>query len=96
MCIEKVESLKMIKIKIKINNRINKLKQKLNEYFLFNKSMINLMNFSREFYTFSVGFDDVYHRVKNLKRFKIIIIICILMWLTTFYHFMLLISDHLY
>lgn len=94
MWIGKVESLKMIKIKI--NNKINKFKQKLNEYFLFNKSMINLMNFSKKFYIFSIGFDDVYHRIKNPKRFKIIIIICILMWLTTFYHLMLLISDDLY
>ena len=64
----------MITIKIKINNRINKLKQKLNEHFLFNKSMISLINFSKKFCIFSVGFDNVCHRVKNPKRFKIIIV----------------------
>ena len=76
--------------------KIQKIKQRINEYFLIQKSMNNLILFAKRFYLCSIGFDEIYLGNKNSKRFKITILTCILIWIITLYHLLLLISDYLW
>ena len=80
---------------IKIKNKMIKIKHKVNEYFLMKSSIKTLSNTVRMF-IFSVGFDEIYNGIKNPKRFKLCIIFCIIMWLCTFWHFLLLVSSSLW
>lgn len=72
---------------------MNYIKNKVNEYFLMRKSIGSLSNAIRKFYVFSVGFDEIYYGIKNPNRFKLCIMFCIIMWLATFWHFLLIISN---
>ena len=80
---------RMEKFKIKITN----LKHSFNSYFSFKNSLGNLMKFCKRFYIYSVGFDDMYYGLKNPKRLKISIMICVMLWIATFYHLLLVTSD---
>ena len=62
----------------KIKDKIAKIKQKVNEYFLMKNSIGTLSNAIRKFYVASVGFDEIYYGIKNPKRFKLCILLCIL------------------
>ena len=79
-----------------IKNRINQYKQKLSEYFLFKNSIESLSKTIRKFYVASIGIDDIYNDIKRPKKFKLCILICILMWLTTFWHILIIISNDLF
>ena len=86
----------MNSIRNKIYIKIRKIKQRINEYFLMKKSVNNIIMFAKRFYLCSVGYDDIYLGNKNLKRFKITILTCIVIWIITLYHLLLMISDDLW
>ena len=70
-----------------------KLKQRINEYFLMENSLRKLSNSLKNLYIFSIDFDEIYSGKKNPKRFKLLILFCILMYLATIYDFIMFISD---
>lgn len=72
------------------------LKQGLDEYFKFKNSLEDLMDFTKKYYIFSLGFDEMYFGLKNLKRIRINKIICAFHWLITLYHLLLVISDDIF
>ena len=69
----------MNKIKIQIKN----FKQKLNSYFLMRNSIKTLSNVMRKYLIISVGFDKVYNRINNPRRFKLCVTFAALMWMAT-------------
>ena len=81
---------------IKIKNKIARIKHKVNEYFLMEKSIGILSNTMRRFYIFSVGFDEIYYGIKNSKRFRWCILFCIINWMNAIWHFLFLISDEMW
>ena len=80
-------------MKNKIINLKAKITSKIKEYFLFENSLYHLFNFIKNFYVFSIGFDDIYYGNKNPKRFKICILYSFV-WLygLSNYHFYYLIN----
>lgn len=88
---------KMNQIKIKTKIKIAKFKENFKNYFLREeKSIKNLIKFLRKLYVFTYGFDELYLGTTNSKRLKISKIICILSWLVTLEHLLLVISDDLW
>ena len=77
-------------------NRVNQYKQKLSEYFSFENSFETISKTTTKFYVSSIGPDDIYNDIKHPKRFKLCIFICILMWLTTFWHILFMTSNYLF
>lgn len=77
-------------------NMILRLKQKLTEYLLMENSIGNLSNIMTKFYVLSVSFEQIYYGIKNYKKLKFCFIICIIMWMTTFWHFLLVVSPELW
>ena len=87
----------MNQIKIKTKNKIVKFRKKIKNYFLREEESIkNLIKFLRKFYVFTYGFDELYLGTTNSRRLKINKIICILSWLVTLEHLLLVISDDLW
>lgn len=86
----------MISIKIQFSKLIKWLKKKLIEFFLLENSIANLSNKIKLHYVLSVGFDEIYNQIKCPKRFKICIIFCIIIWLVTVWHLLLIISPDLW
>ena len=82
----------MKKLKVKVTN----FKQNLNSYFSFENTISSLIKFCKRFYIYSVGFDDIYYGFRNPKRLTISIMICVMLWVVTFYHLLLVTSDHVY
>ena len=80
----------------KIKDKIAKIKQKVNEYFFMKNSIGTLSNVIRKFYVLSVEFDEIFYGIKNPKRMKLCKILCIILWLTTLWHFLLLLSPSLW
>ena len=83
-------------IKVKINNKITKFKQKINDYFLLKNSLEAFSNALKKYYVFSVGFDEIYYKARNPKRFKLCILACIMNWIASFYHLIWISSDYLW
>ena len=79
-----------------IKKSINQYKQKLSEYFLFENSFEALSKTTTKFYVASIGTDDIYNGIKHPKKFKLCILLCILMWLTTILHILFIISNDLF
>ena len=77
-----------------LRNQREKVKQFLNEYFSFKNSLENLMNFTKKYYIFFIDFSDMHF--KNRKRFKIIIAICVMLWMVTFHHLLIVTSNDFY
>ena len=86
----------MNKLKDKIKDKITKSKQKVNEYFQMKDSIATLSYATKKFFIISVGFDEIYNQIKNPKRFKISLLICVITWLVTIWHFLFLISPDLW
>lgn len=64
----------------RIKNRIkNRIKQKLNDYFSLENSLGHLNKLFKDFFIISIGFDEIKNGMKNSKRFKLCILVCILM-----------------
>ena len=80
----------------KIRESKEKFKQKVNEYFLFEKSLTHLMKSLKSFYVFSIGFDDMYFGRKNAKRFKICIFNCIFVWGVSLFQLVITSSNDLW
>ena len=83
-------------IKDKIKDKVAKSKQKLNEYFQMKSSIPTLSYTIKKWFLFSVDFDEIYNGSKNPKRFKTCLLICMITWLATIWHFLLLISPELW
>lgn len=81
----------MSTLKIKIIELSEKFKRKLIEFFLLDNSISNLSNKMKMFCILSVRFDEIYDGIKNPKRFKVCIIVCIVMWLVTLWYLLLII-----
>ena len=79
-----------------IKNKVNQYKQKVSEYFLLRSSNETLSKTATRFCVSSIGLDDIYYGIKHPKRFKLCIFICILMWLTTFWHISFITENHLF
>ena len=69
----------MDKIRVKITN----LKLKIDDYFLIEKSLNQLMKIAVKYFFISISFNDIYYGNKNPKQFKKCFLICILIWLMT-------------
>lgn len=80
----------------KVRRKVANLKQGLNEYFQFKNSLEYLMNFTKKYYIFSFGFDEMYYGLENVKTFRINKVICAFHWLITLYHLLLVISDDIF
>ena len=80
---------KIIKVK-------NHFKQKLAEYLLLKNSIKTLSKTSKIFFVLPYGFDEIYYGIKNQKRIKMCIIVCIMLWLVVIWHFLILISPYLW
>lgn len=86
--------LKYLKMaKNKIRRLLQQMIKKMTESFLFETSIYGLSNVAKSFFVLSVGFDQFYHGHANSKRLVISILICALMWIITFYHFFILITN---
>ena len=83
-------------LKIWIENKILNSKRKIKEYFLLKNSLDHLENFIKNFYLLSVGFDDIYYGNKNIKRFKICIANCVIVWLVLIFFLSLVLSDKMF
>ena len=83
--------IKKLKMDLKI-----RIKEKLINYFLIEKSLDHLMNSSKEFNVISISFDEINDEMKNPKRFKMCILYCVLIWIVTLYYLALVISDHFF
>ena len=83
-------SIKMIYFELNIKNWIKNFKHKLIELFLFENSIKTLSNTMKNGFVISIGFDEIYNGIKNPKRFKLCIILCLIMWFATFWHILLL------
>ena len=79
-----------------INNNMIKFKQKVNEYLLLKNYLKAFSNDMKNYYVISVGFDEIYYGIKNPKRFKLCIILCIMHWICTFYHLIWISSDYIW
>lgn len=79
-----------------IQEKIEKLKIKINEYFLMRNSLNHLMKFLNKCYISSVGFDDLYFGRRNPKRYKVNLFICVYLLLITFQWILFLVSDYWY
>ena len=77
----------------KLRVKINKIKQKARDYLSFKNLMTSLISFTQKFYVLSIQFDRVNYGLVNLRRFKISLIVCVLMWLATFYNFLMITSN---
>ena len=73
-----------------------RIKKKLINHFLIEKSLDHLINCSKEFNVISIGFDQINHQMKNPKRFRMCILYCVLIWFVTLYHLVIVISDDLF
>ena len=93
LVIDQIENLFVMD---KIKQKMNFLKQKLNDFFSMKTSINNLMNFNKNYLILSYGIDDLEDGTKHPVRFKIIILVCILTWIAMFYHLILLVSNRLY
>ena len=80
----------------KIKQKIDVLKQKLNDFLSMKTSINNLMNFNKNYLILSYGIDDLEDGTEHPVRFKIIILVCILTWMVMLYHLILLVSNDLY
>ena len=83
-------------IKIKIINKINNFKQKVNEYFLMKNSLRTFSNGMKNYFVISIGFNDIYYGIKKPKRLKMCILVCLMAWFATFYHLIWTSSDYLW
>ena len=86
----------MIKIKIKFNNKLVELKQRLKDYFLMKKCLETLSNAMKDYYVLPKGFDEIYKEINNAKRFKFYILVLIVNWIATFYHLIWITSDYIW
>ena len=77
-------------------NKISILKCWIKEYFLLKNSLEHLGNFTKKYYVFSIGFDDIYHGNKNMKRFKICIVNWVFNWFIMLYLLALVLSDKMF
>ena len=75
---------------------INKIKQKTHDYLSFQTLIKSLISYVHKFYILSIEFDQVNYGLVNHRRFKINLILCVLMWLATFYHLLLISSNKLW
>ena len=50
-------------------------------------------NALKKYFVFSVEFHQIYYGIKNPKRFKLCILVCILNWIACFYHLIWITSD---
>ena len=84
----------MICFNFNLKNKINKikqyLKQKLTEYFFTMNSMESISKAMKKCFIISVGFNEIYNRIKNPKRFKLCLLIWIFTWIQTIVHFLVL------
>lgn len=80
----------------KLKSKVTNFKQGLNSFFSFENTINNLAKFLKRFYIYSVGFDDMYYGFRNPRTLKIVIIICVMLWIVTGYHLLLVTSDHVY
>ena len=80
----------------KLRVKINEIKQKTKDYLSFKKLITSLISFTQKFYVLSIQFDRVNHGLVNLKRFQISLIVCVLMWLATFYNLLIITSDNMW
>lgn len=76
--------------------KINKIKQKAIYYLSFKKLIESLIGFIQKFYVQSIEFDGVNYGLVNSKKFRINLILCILMWLASFYQLFLITSNALW
>lgn len=76
-----------------IQSKYLELKDKIKQYFLLTNSLNHLENFTKKFYVLSVGFDEIYFRIENPRRFKISVLICAMFWLTKLFVVSLLSSN---
>ena len=84
----------MLRQKVLIYAR--KIRKRIFKYFTLENSLNDLMNYSKRFYVISIGFDQIYYGLKNSMRFKICVLICTFMWLSTLFQLSFVISDHIY
>ena len=82
--------------KIRVSDSLIKLKQRVGDYFLMEKSLQTLSNTLRYYYVLPKGFDEIYNGIKMTKRFKLYILICIFNWIATFYHLIWISSDYIW
>ena len=61
----------MAYIKIQFNKLIKLLRKKLIEFFLLENSITNLSNKIKFYFVLSVGFDEIYNKIKCPKRFQV-------------------------
>lgn len=74
----------------------NKIQQKLDEYFIFENSLIHLQNLFKCLSITSIGFDEINYGIKNSLRFKICVLVCILTWINSFHFIPFLVSNQLF
>ena len=84
------------KMERRIRNKIRRLKSKVNDFFLMNYSLNHIIKLMKKLCVISIDFDDVYYGIKNPRRFKMCVLICGYVWLTTFQLSLFCISDNLY
>ena len=92
---------KYLQVKTKlIKNKFNKAKNRINkefkEYFLLENSLCHLNNLLKAFFIISIGFKDIKYGIKNPKRFKINIFVCIFWWISLFRLHILLNSNYIF
>ena len=83
-------------LRIWFENKISNSKSKIKEYFLLKNSLVHLERFIKKYYLLSVGFDDIYYGNKNIKRFKICIVNCVIAWLMLIFFLSLVLSDKMF
>ena len=83
-------------IKQKVKNSVQKVKQKIFKYFSLDSSLGHLLKYSKRFYVISIESDQIYYEFRNSIRFKICVLICTFMWLSTLFQLSFVISDHIY
>ena len=83
-------------VKIWFKNKIDKVITKIKRHFDFENLIYNFFDLVTINFIISVGIDEIYFGTKNLKRFKLCILICIINWFVLFYHFLFLNSDFIY
>ena len=91
-----MNKIKVSKIKIYFKTNVKKITKKINDCFSMKNSINNLNKFVKKFYLCSIGFDEIYFGMKNSKRFVITILSCIMIWMATLYHLLLIVSDDLW
>ena len=76
---------------LNLKDKCTQLKQWLIKYLLIRNSIGSLSNHLRKFYILSIGFNDIYYRIKNPQRLKLSIFFTMIMWINVLWHFIVMI-----